>query len=338
MQRRTLPALAFTIALLAAACGGKDAHGPEIAPAAPAAASPAAVEAPSSFVAWRQDADGKLESAFFEPSGDGTLAITALRPDAALVVHEGAVWELSEVVGTRPLRPCDEDGEARFVDLTVQALAPIRPSALVVLDEQIAKNRPPANESAIHHETLTLVAQAGPYVHVLHSANSDTCPVPATGAVIVGRRIVDLRDGSSVELRDLYDDAALKAAADEALPAARAGAAEQFPDAPKATIDEKMALFGVRYAWDDTGALRATLEFLGTSEAFSDMVGEEGWAFVTVPTDALPKKLAAVAAEHVPSAIVAWWKGAGVEGRGYSRVDRAVGTVGTWFMDHATKP
>ncbi|MCA9516052.1 MAG: hypothetical protein KC635_14005, partial [Myxococcales bacterium] len=288
----------------------------------PAAAAPA-----KAWLAWRQQENLETAAtALIVDDGDGPKVV-AQRDGVVLVAWEGRAWAIASRHSGVKVRPCDDDAEAAFEDLTVTPVVPPGEAAVHVLAD--VKQRPAEGTNAIHTERVNVLAQLGPYVLVNHFMNSDICPIPAGGATWDVPRVIDLRTGALTPPMALYPADELAKATAEALPRAVAAVREEYPDAPAADVEKALALFALELAWDGAAA-RARLVFVGHSPHFEDPSGgDTGAATIDAPT--LPAALAPFA-DAPPDAVVAFWKGGEADGKGFSALaPGAVAPVRAWL-------
>jgi hypothetical protein len=326
----TAPAPAVDDAAPAAA--SPDAAAPAAAPDTTAPTEPEVAPAPSrkGFIAWGQNPDGELETALFI---EGEATPLAKKAGVVAVAVGDKVFHLSRETSSYPLKPCDEPGEAGLVALAITGVEPTVPKRVVELGD--LKQRPKEGESWIHNETLKFIAQAGPWVLVHHEMNSDTCPIPAGGAVYDTWRALDLSalgDGAPTlsPTEALYGaetawaDIQTKAIAD-----GKALVKKAFPDAEEAELDRVLKLYTPRFDWSDEGKVVFSGTVAGDSVAFSGMVDEEGYAAekVTLPNPSTWSDIAAP-----PAAVLEYWKAMKAEGRGFSPVSgQALETLAMWL-------
>jgi hypothetical protein len=302
---------------------------PTAAPA-PDVAAPAPAPSRKGFIAWGQNPDGELETALFI---EGEASPLAKKAGVVAVAVGDKVWHFGREASSYPLKPCDEPGQAGLVALAVTGVEPTVPKKVVELGD--LKQRPKEGESWIHSEGLKFIAQAGPTLLVHHEMNSDTCPIPAGGAVYdtwLALDVAALGDGTPTlkPLESLYGsessfaEVQMKAVADGKVLVKKA-----FPDAEEAELDRVLKLYTPRFDWSDEGKVVFSGTIAGNSVAFSDIVDEEGYAAEKVPLPA-PTTWAEVAAP--PSAVLEYWKTMKAEGRGYSPVSgQALETLAMWL-------
>lgn len=353
---RLAPALVLTLALLPlAACGKKDptptptptptpaptpAPAPTPTPTADPtptpdpAAEPTPTPAPSrkGFIAWAQDPDGELTSALFL---EGETTPLATKKGTVAVAVGDRVFRLDREVSKLPLKPCDEPVEADLVALAITGVEPTVPKRVAELVD--GKNRPPKDESAIHHEKIDFFAQVGPYLLMRHWTNSDTCPVPAGGAEYEVLKVLDLaeldpeRPPTFAEPRSLFAPEELAAAEPKVIAEGKAAIKKQYPDAEDAELDRALKLYDLKFGWTGDGKVTVTAIVAGSSVAFSDMVDEEGYAAELVTLDSPPRALAMRVTEP-PAPVLAFWKAHNAEGRGFSPVSgQALETLALWL-------
>lgn len=308
-----------------------DAAAPTPAPDT-AAPEPEVAPAPSrkGFIAWSQNPDGELETALFL---EGETTPLAKKAGVVAVAVGDKVFHLGRENSSYPLKPCDDPGEAGLVALAITGVEPTVPKRVVELGD--LKQRPKEGESWIHSEALKFIAQAGPWILVHHEMNSDTCPVPAGGAVYDTWRALDLSalgDGAPTLLptEALYGaetawvDIQTKAVADGKVLVKKA-----FPDAEDAELDRVLKLYTPRFDWTDEGKLAFSGTVAGDSVAFSGMVDEEGYAAekVGLPTPSTWSDIASP-----PASVLEYWKSLKAEGRGFSPVSgQALETLAMWL-------
>lgn len=344
-----------SLLLALAACGKKD---PAPAPSpAPTTAAPTAQPAPTEptpnptdaaaptpepepepppapsrkgVIAWSQNPDGELETALFL---EGEATPLAKKAGVVAVAVGDKVFHLGRENSSYPLKPCDDPGEAGLVALAITGVEPTVPKRVVELGD--LKQRPKEGESWIHSEALKFIAQAGPWILVHHEMNSDTCPIPAGGAVYDTWRALDLSalgDGAPTLLptealygaESAWVDIQTKAVADGKVLVKKA-----FPDAEDAELDRVLKLYTPRFDWNDEGKLVFSGTVAGDSVAFSGMVDEEGYAAekVDLPT---PGSWSDIATPPAP--VLEYWKSLKAEGRGFSPVSgQALETLAMWL-------
>lgn len=288
------------------------------APAPDVAAAPASTSL--GFLAWTEGDDDVATATLLVPKDDGSVTEVARKTGDLIVAFEGKVWKLGREASKMPLKPCGEDGEALYLDLTVTPLVPAGDKKVYPLSDP--KTHPKAGESAIHNERISFVAQLGPFVYLHHEANSDVCPVPAGGAVYDTYRVLDLRDGSLRAPLDLYTEAERATVDKAALEAAVPKIKEGFPDAPVAEIAKVVRIFGAEWKWNDEGRFVLEIVVVGKSKLFSEMVDEEESTSADVPASALPAALSGFDTT-APAPALSAWKASGHEHRGFIKLEGA---------------
>lgn len=280
-------------------------------------AAPAAEAAPPHWLAWRQDGDGELFTALIVEKASGPETIATVQGKLYLT-EGGRVLKLANSESTIPVRPCDEDAKANFIDLGVTGLVPRASVKLVTLAD--ATQRPKLNENAIHSELLVFQGHAGPFVWLHHEMNSDICPIPGTGAVYDARKLVDLRDLSVVDTADVFETAEKDKVLASAFDLAVASIAKDFPEAKPEGVKAAMKVSSLDCGWgaaDGTFACTLTV-WSENPEQPSD--SDDPNPFVeTVPVP-VPEKLAPHVADKPPAAVTAFWALGSDKGRGFSPI------------------
>lgn len=295
------------------------------APVAADTAAPAptdAAAAPKStslgFLAWTENDDDVATATLLVPKDDGSVTEVGKKTGDLVVAFEGRAWKLGREASKLALKPCGEDGEAVFLDLTVTPLVPAGDKKVIPLSDP--KTHPKAGESAIHSERIRFVAQLGPFVYLHHETNSDICPVPAGGAVYDTYRVLDLRDGTLKAPLDLYTEAERapldKAALEAAVPLIKEG----FPDAPAEEIAKVVRMFNAQWKWTDEGRFTIELIVVGKSKRFSEIVDEEESTSANVPAPTLPAALNGFDTT-APAPALSTWKANGGDRRGYIKLE-----------------
>jgi len=339
-----------------AACGSKETPPPAVAPAladdtsqsaptpapapvaevpAPVAEVPAPASAPS-FLAWRYDNDGQLETALVsaKPVDDDQ---TPPRKGDVVATFGPNVYKLGSDVVKIPVKPCDEAEEANFVTLGLTGIEP--PKEITRVEIADAARRPQRDEARIHMEKLMFLGQAGPFVWVHHEMNSDICPIPGTGAVYDVYRVVDIRDGRSVAFTDIYGDDELATLKKTAFEAVWTAIKADYADAPD-DVKAALTLGTIDCGWGDDGALACKANVYASHKHFADPDDEEvaeGVAGASVPA-AVPGCFLEYGKDKAPDVVVAFWKGGAEGGRGFSAVpDAAADGLRAWFLASAAK-
>lgn len=302
------------------------------APAPDVAPEPEVAPAPArkGFVVWAQNPEGELETALFL---EGESTPLAKKAGVVAVAVGDKVWHFGREASSYPLKPCDEPGEAGLVALSVTGVEPTVPKKVIELGD--LKQRPKEGESWIHSEVLKFIAQAGPYLLVHHEMNSDTCPIPAGGAVYDTWRLLDL-SGVDVDrlpmptpLDNIYGEAGWVGVETKALVEGRALVKKAFSDAEDAEVERAIKLYTPRFDWTDEGKVAFSATAAGNSVAFGGSVDEEGYAAEKVP---LPVPTALTDTPAPPTAVLDYWKAHKAEGRGFSPVSgQALETLAMWL-------
>ncbi len=284
-------------------------------PGAPAA--PTAAPAPSHWLAWRQDESGELFTALIVEKESGPETIATVQGKVYLT-EGGRVLKLANSESTIPVRPCDEDAKANFIDLGVTGLVPRAAVKFVALAD--AAQRPKLNENSIHSESLTFQGHAGPFAWFHHEMNSDVCPIPGAGAVYDARKLVDLRDLSVLDTADVFEGAEKDKVLGAAFDLAVAAIVKDFPEARPEGVKAAMKVSSLDCGWGQADGAFACALTVWSENPEQPSDSDDPNPFVeTVPVP-VPEKLAPHVAARPPAAVTAFWALGSGKGRGFSPI------------------